>query len=167
MLTRGDATGYELKKAFDGSLRQFFDAGFGSIYPALAKLTDEALVECTTLPQEKRPDKKVYRITPRGRLAFLDELAHPLGRDRFRSEFLATLLFADLLEPRHLSDLIDRQLDDYRKALTGLERAEEAADGIGPRFSNGLAAAMTRAALTYLEENRHVAESAALLGTDR
>jgi PadR family transcriptional regulator AphA len=40
ILTFGDATGYTIKKRLEGPLRHFYDASFGSIYPALRKLTD-------------------------------------------------------------------------------------------------------------------------------
>ena len=36
ILTRGDATGYEIKKLVeDGGYQHFVEASFGSIYPAL------------------------------------------------------------------------------------------------------------------------------------
>ena len=42
VLSFGDATGYEIKKmAEDGLFSHFIEASFGSIYPALTKMTDE------------------------------------------------------------------------------------------------------------------------------
>ncbi|MCZ6511637.1 MAG: PadR family transcriptional regulator, partial [Alphaproteobacteria bacterium] len=39
VLTHGDASGYEIKKALeDGPFGHIQEIGFGSIYPALAKL---------------------------------------------------------------------------------------------------------------------------------
>ena len=38
ILTFGDATGYEIKKRLEGPMRHYYDASFGSIYPALAGL---------------------------------------------------------------------------------------------------------------------------------
>ena len=36
VLSMGEATGYEIKKLFeDGPFSHFYDAGYGSIYPAL------------------------------------------------------------------------------------------------------------------------------------
>ena len=163
MLTMGDASGYEIKKIFEGPLRHFFDASYGSIYPALGRLTEEGLVTCTEHVQDKRPDKKVYRIAPRGRMAFMDELARPPGRDRFRSEFVATLLFADLLPAGHLSRLIDERISQYRGAIAELEHCAPTAQTAGGKFVNGMGLAVYRAALEYLEENRHHVESEALL----
>ncbi len=68
ILTRGDATGYEIKKLFeDDGYQHFVEASFGSIYPALNRLTEEGLVSVRAEAQEKRPDRKVYSITPAGR----------------------------------------------------------------------------------------------------
>src|ERR1043166_3201232 len=70
ILTRGDATGYEIKKLFeDDDYQHFVEASFGSIYPALSRLTEEGLVSVREEAQEKRPDRKVYSITPAGRAA--------------------------------------------------------------------------------------------------
>ncbi len=165
MLTRQEATGYELKKVFEGPLRLFLDASFGSIYPALNRLAAEELVTCSAQAQAKRPDKKVYRITPKGRLAFLDALMRKPGADRFRSEFLATMLFADLLPPRHLSQLIDERIAECRRELGELDGALAVAASPAERFVQGLGRTIYGAALEYLADNRHVVESEALLAS--
>ena len=67
VLMLGDASGYEIRKSFEeGPFSHFAEGGFGSIYPALTKLTKEGLVTCTAHQQEKRPAKKVYHITDAG-----------------------------------------------------------------------------------------------------
>lgn len=162
LLTRRDASGYEIKKAFQSGLSHFYDASFGSIYPALTRLTEEGLVTCTEQAQEKRPDKKVYRITPAGRLAFHDALTTLQSRDRVRSDFLATLLFADLLTARQLAQLIDARLVDSRRPLDEIKRIgapSRAAD----RFVAGYGVAVIAAEIAYLEEHRHLLEGEALL----
>ena len=68
ILTRGPATGYEIKKLFeDDGYQHFVEASFGSIYPALNRLTEEGLVSVREDAQEKRPDRKVYSITTAAR----------------------------------------------------------------------------------------------------
>lgn len=163
LLTLREASGYEIKKAFESDLAPFYEASFGSIYPALGRLTQEGLVSCTEQAQEKRPDKKVYRITASGRLAFLDALAEAPGRDRVRSDFLATLLFADLMPARHLAALIDARLVSHRSAAQGLRRELAGDLAPGRRFVIGHALALYEAAIAYVEENRHLVESEALL----
>jgi len=70
LLTQGPASGYDLKKTFESTFGHFFAAGFGSIYPALGTLAEAGLVTCTEVPQDGKPDRKVYSITDDGREAF-------------------------------------------------------------------------------------------------
>src|SRR5689334_13005282 len=108
ILTRGDATGYEIRKTFEeGGLQHFVEASFGSIYPALGRLTEEGLVSVRAEPQEKRPDRKVYSITPEGRSELLATLMRPLAEDRHRSPFMFAMLFSDLLPGSRVQSLID------------------------------------------------------------
>ena len=100
VLSEGAASGYEIKKKLETTYSHFFQASFGSIYPALSRLTGDGLVSCTEQAQEKRPDKKVYSITAEGRMALIDQLMVPPGPDRVRCEFLVIMLFAELLTPR-------------------------------------------------------------------
>ena len=46
VLCTREATGYDIKKHFETAFSHFFLAGFGSIYPALAELSDAGLVTC-------------------------------------------------------------------------------------------------------------------------
>ena len=85
------ASGYEIKKLFDRAFRHFFAAGFGSIYPALAELAQAGLVTVESVDQERRPDKKVYRITAAGLDQLTTDLAAAEPRHKVRSEFLALL----------------------------------------------------------------------------
>ena len=76
ILSLGDASGYEIKKAFeDGALSHIHAASFGSIYPALNALVDGGLAVVREVEQEKRPDKRVYSITPAGQTALRLALA--------------------------------------------------------------------------------------------
>lgn len=155
VLTLGDASGYEIRKAFeDGPFQYFTDAGFGSIYPALNRLLDEGLVACTAMAQDKRPDKKVYSVTAAGRTAFAQALLRRPGPDKIRSDFMFSLFFQELLPGPMLAAAIDDRIDWYRGRLANMESCDCAAFGPGPRFVNGFGRAIYGAALAYLEENR-------------
>ncbi len=164
VLTMGDASGYEIKKVLEGPFRHFYDASFGSIYPALNKLQTAGLVTCNYAAQDKRPDKKVYSLTVDGRLELVRELREPPGADRIRSEFLATMMFAELLPANYIATVIDDRERGLRDTIAHLEEAErDEAMSPGKSFVNGYGLAVCRAALAYMEENRHLVESEALL----
>jgi len=160
----GDATGYEIKKTFEERLGLIFHASYGSIYPSLTKLTDEGLVSCRELSQEKRPDKKIYSITSTGRYRFLEEITKKPAPDRFRSEFLATLMFSHLLPAATIAQLIDERIADCRCKVADLQAdcSDERTDT--GRFMCGYGRTLYQAEIDYLTENRHLLEADALLG---
>jgi DNA-binding PadR family transcriptional regulator len=165
VLSRGEATGYEIRKQLsEGPFSHFWEAGYGSIYPALNWLSEHGLVRCTAMEQEKRPDKKVYAIAQKGRLVLHDALMQPPARDRVRSDFCFIAFFGHLLPARRLEALIVERIGLLRATL---ERMQACAAGLearpgGERFMHGLGRAVYQAELDYLEENRHVIVAAAL-----
>lgn len=159
LLNYGEACGYELKKRFESDFRHFYTAGFGSIYPALADLADAGLVSWRALAQEGKPDRKVYRITEAGRQRFRQALRTARPQHKLRSEFLAIVYFAELMEPERLDALLDERLQELRQAareIAALERERGDAAPPGARFVAGFGAALARAAIDYIEANRHV-----------
>ncbi|MBL4906037.1 MAG: PadR family transcriptional regulator [Sneathiella sp.] len=163
ILTYGDASGYEIKKAFQERLSLVFDAGFGSIYPALNKLTEDGFVSCRAEAQSKRPDKKVYSITTEGQLKFLDDLQQQPAEDKFRSEALTTLLFAHLLQPRNVSELIDEIITNYEQNIDVLSKGCDIKRSHSEKFLCGFGVTVRKAAITYMQDNRHLVEAESLL----
>lgn len=163
ILTYGDASGYEIKKAFKEKLNLVFDAGFGSIYPALTRLTAEGFVSCREEAQSKRPDKKVYSITTEGQMAFLDKIQEQPAEDKFRSEALTTLMFAHLLQPRTVSRLIDEIISTYERNIGELSGECDMKRSHSEKFLCGFGVSVRQAAISYLQENRHLIEAESLL----
>ncbi len=157
VLSRGDASGYEIKKTLeDPPFSHFQDTGFGSIYPALSSLAQGGLVTGRAMPQDKRPDKKVYSITPAGRTALIDALGQPPGPDRFRSDFLFILFLADQMPSARLRRLIDDRIALYEERIAAMESRIEDACHVepGPAFVHGFGLALYRSARDYLLANR-------------
>ena len=117
MLTDGPASGYDMKKCFESSFGHFFPAGYGSIYPALATLARNGMVELEEVPQEGKPDRKVYSITAKGREELMKGLSNPAPTHKVRSEFLATLWFAHLMKDEQIDEMIDNKLVEIEKFL--------------------------------------------------
>ncbi|MBN2118888.1 MAG: PadR family transcriptional regulator [Anaerolineales bacterium] len=90
-------TGYDLKKIFDTSIRHFWPADQSQIYRTLARLTGQRFAEVEKVPQEDRPDRKVYHITERGRAELLRWLAGPPPMGEPRSAPLIQVFFAGQL----------------------------------------------------------------------
>jgi DNA-binding PadR family transcriptional regulator len=155
LLTRGDATGYEIKKQFEEEgFGHFAEASFGSIYPALSRLTEEGFVSVREEPQEKRPDRKVYSITETGRGRFLEALNQPVQEDRNRSAFTFAMLFSHLLPHERVAALLESYIADKEARLARLNAHTIGAQTPGEIFVNGLGRSIYAAMLDYLRAHR-------------
>jgi len=156
LLCTGEASGYDLKKQFESTFKHFYPAGYGSIYPSLADLAERGLVDCREMPQEKRPDRKVYSITETGRLAFREALHHAVPEHKLRSEYLVAMYFADFLEPRRLEQMLASWQVSLGDGVTRLDSIEKDAGHDAPpgtRFVLGFGKAVARAMALYIEEH--------------
>jgi PadR family transcriptional regulator AphA len=162
MLTHGPMTGYEIKKCLEENFRHIVSAGYGSIYPALAELAAEDLVTVTSVEQERRPDKKVYELTPRGRERLVADLILTESRHRVRSEFLVLMYFAHLLPREKVEEAIDAIVQQWEGWLyDDLARYETRQEGVagepmtpGMRFAVGYGRTVLTAALAYVKRQR-------------
>lgn len=129
VLYDGEATGYDIRRmCVEGECSYFVEASFGSIYPALAKLENDGLVTSRTVPQDGKPARKVYSITDKGRDAFAEELAAPLGEDVYRSPFLLLARFVSILPQDLVGARVAEHLErltDARKQLDDVEAKED------------------------------------------
>ena len=155
VLLRGPASGYEIKKALEEApFCHFQETGFSSIYPALTRLLESGHLGCTKQSQEKRPDKNVYSITPRGRDSLIEMLMMVPGPDRYRSDFLFILFLGDLVPHRHLTEVVDQRIGYYQEQIDRMKGCNLADRPAGQRFVHGFGLALYRAAADYLVQNR-------------
>lgn len=160
VLSRGPASGYEIRKQCEeGPFRCFFDAGFGSIYPALRKLVQDGLIVGKEEAQVSKPDKIVYRLTDLGWQAFLESLTELPGADRLKSDFVFMMFFADYIDPEHLGKVIEKRLAWYREEIARMracaaDMADKSESPLGESFALGYGLAVYQAAERYLKDNR-------------
>ncbi len=154
MLTDGEASGYDLKKKFESSFGHFFAAGYGSIYPALASLAQSGLLDCREVPQEGKPDRKVYRINARGMRYLLRALDKPDPSHKVRSEFLATICFAHLMTAEQIQAVLGSRIVEIERYLELFDEFESAGMEERPSgmvFAVGLGRCLMTAMKKYVE----------------
>ncbi len=159
MLSDGEASGYDLKKQFKSSFGHFFAAGFGSIYPALSALAKDGLVSFIEVPQEGRPDRKVYRITDQGHEHLLKALEDPSPGHKVRSEFLAMMCFAHLMRPQQIEAVLDNRVKESARYLEIFNQFETSCMKDWPqgmKFVLGFGKAIMQTITQYIDENRHM-----------
>jgi len=150
----GEATGYEIKKLFEeGPFSHFYDAGYGSIYPALNKLLEADHVTCRHEEQDGRPAKKVYAITDAGSAVLAGALHEEPAIDRIRSEALVMMFFGHKLNSDQRARVLDKYRAHYAKVLHGLHELDTSCEGFGRQFVHGFGLAIYETAVRYLEEH--------------
>ena len=90
-------TGYDLKKIFDTTVRHFWPADQSQIYRTLARLTEQGYTEMEKVPQDVRPDRKLYSISDAGRAELMKLLAALPLLEETRSVPLIQIFFAGQL----------------------------------------------------------------------
>jgi len=86
-------TGYEIMLVFRDSLHFFWSAQTSQIYRELQTLEAAGWVEKTTVPQQSKPDKNIYDITPEGREELLRWLSDGEPVLNSRSQILMKVFF--------------------------------------------------------------------------
>ncbi len=131
-LLRQPASGYDLKKTFDGSVRHFWPANLSQIYPTLKRLEAEGLLTSRMGPSERGPQRKIYALTPSGRERLHQWLLSgpEVGTERFG--YLAQLfVMDDLADEQQTLDFM-RQLQRHMvQWLQHLEQQEKKAGAKG------------------------------------
>ncbi|MDA3645023.1 PadR family transcriptional regulator [Saccharopolyspora indica] len=79
-------SGYELARRFDKSIGFFWSASHQQIYRSLKRMVELGWVAGDAVAQEKRPDKKVYRVSDEGAAELARWLAEPAAPPTVRNE---------------------------------------------------------------------------------
>ena len=135
-LKLGAPTGYEIKKAIDGSTRFFWTASYGQIYPELKRLQKEGLVRSREEPRGQ-VKRTFYELTPKGEEALREWLTDSENMIfEVRDEGLLRLFFSDVLSEEDVlanlrvqQQLFDLVLAQFRE-IEGVARGG-AEDGLG------------------------------------
>ncbi|WP_329222958.1 PadR family transcriptional regulator [Streptomyces microflavus] len=100
-----ELSGYQLAKAFDMGVANFWHALPQQLYAELTRLEKEGLVAGREVVQDTRPNKRLFRVTDGG-LAELERFAAEAAKPSFiRDDLLVKVQAADHLDP---GDLIAR-----------------------------------------------------------
>ncbi len=115
--------GYEIKQRFEHISGLFWKVSYGSLYPALRKLSAEGYIFQQPAPED-HAGRKVFHLTESGQdalLAWLREAGNfdELNRNS-RNEFMLRLTFFTYLPKIEALDLVNRRLGNIRRKLDEL-----------------------------------------------
>ena len=144
-LLDGELSGYQLAKAFDVGVANFWHALPQQLYAELAKLEREGLVAGRQVVQETRPTKRLFHVTDAG-LAELERFASASSKPSFvRDDLLVKVQAADHVDAASLITQVEERaavaeakIDLFRRILRkmrgGLDEEEFLRTGrrVGP-----------------------------------
>jgi DNA-binding PadR family transcriptional regulator len=149
--------GYALKRQCERILGSFWQLNFGEVYRVLDRLADEGLIE--QVLTEPESNRKLYRITERGRRSLDDFILTPPGDAPrpLRQELAVKLLFAGPEQVADVLKLIEVQREAYMRQLSQLgvqrRRLKRApVDGFVTNLLIDGAELSVRAELAWLED---------------
>lgn len=93
LLNYGDMTGYEIREAFESSLKFFWPAQTSQIYRELIVLEKNKWIVKHTVEQSGKPNKNICSITEEGRKELLRWLSDPDINIDMRSPTLMKIFF--------------------------------------------------------------------------
>jgi DNA-binding PadR family transcriptional regulator len=124
LLSWGPRSGYDLKQSVDRTIRHFWAASYGQIYPELKKLEAEGWIAGKEAARGGR-SRRVYRITAQGRRELERWLHGEETRIELRDESLLRLFFADNLPREHGLGLLAARREGYRAMLAYLRSLDD------------------------------------------
>src|SRR6266576_6268307 len=124
LLGRRPMSGYDIKRVVDRSIRHFWAASYGQIYPELKRLEEAGWIAGKDADRGGR-SRRVYRITAAGRRE-LDGWLHGYEtRIELRDESLLRLFFADTLPRDEALGLLAARREGYRMMFAYLQSLDD------------------------------------------
>jgi DNA-binding PadR family transcriptional regulator len=128
LIAQKPCSGYDIKRNVDRSIRHFWAASYGQIYPELKRLEEAGWIAGDQAPRGGRA-RRVYRITDTGSDALRAWFGGRETRIELRDESLLRLFFADTLPLEKALGQLAARREGYRQMLDYLESLD---DGTGP-----------------------------------
>lgn len=123
--------GYELKKRLDEQLGHFWRISYGSLYPALKRLSVSGAVEAQSLEGATSRRKHVYQITSRGEALFTELLESGEGVAD-RDQFMLRFAFSRYMQPETRRRMLEGRRgylqDRLQKISSSLKRMRDRMD---------------------------------------
>ncbi|MEV0088119.1 PadR family transcriptional regulator [Saccharopolyspora sp. NPDC050642] len=129
-------SGYELARRFDKSIGYFWSASHQQIYRSLKRMVELDWVSCDEVAQDKRPDKKVYRVSESGAAELARWLAEPVDPPAVRNELSVKIRGASFGDTERVAEEVARHRRGHDERLA-VYRAIEERDFPAPQGLSG------------------------------
>jgi len=137
LLSYTSLSGYDLMLR----IQPFWPAKHSQIYPLLATLEKDGLVTFELVPQNDKPDKKVYSITEQGIDSLREWLAVPASDPVMRDELMLKAYCVSFVDPSISRKLFEDRLRIYKERqiryeekINRIRETEKLTDGRPPAY---------------------------------
>ncbi|MFD5426802.1 PadR family transcriptional regulator [Streptomyces sp. NPDC127084] len=124
-LLNGEASGYDLAKVFDVAVANFWSSTPQQLYRELDRLATDGLIEARVVQQERRPNKRMFSLTPTGRDALHTFTLTPPRPTTIRDELMVKIQAMDEADPDAVRVLIEECLERISDKLARYERLRD------------------------------------------
>jgi DNA-binding PadR family transcriptional regulator len=152
VLAGGELHGYDLYHYLEENLGRIWTLGRSQTYALLSRMEQAGLVAHKRQPQEKRPDRKNFSLTPAGKKLYTHWVKAPVDHIRdLRLAFLAKIYFLEKKDRKSAEKLIQAQQAVCRDKLSLLEDRTKSAGSLMEQLTCDFRQSQARAALDWLE----------------
>lgn len=122
LLSKEPMAGYDIKKAFEGEIGDFWYSNHSQIYPELNRMEQEGLISGHEEIVGSKLTKKKYSITDSGTVIFGEWLSESLNAlPPTRDEFAMKVYFMDSADHPLLVTLFEEEIVRHEEKLAYLE----------------------------------------------
>ncbi|HBE79335.1 MAG TPA: PadR family transcriptional regulator [Firmicutes bacterium] len=122
-LMHGEMSGYDLKQYMAKSTANFFDASFGSIYPALKRLEARGFIHSREVVNAGKY-KKIYIISENGKSDFMNWLEEPIKFAQTKLDHLVKVFFLGLLPKEKAIEKLQAFIKEVKLSLDQLRKSQ-------------------------------------------
>jgi PadR family transcriptional regulator AphA len=130
ILATNSYTGYELML----KIQPFWQAKHSQIYPLLAALEKNGLVQHEEVAQSDKPDKKIYSITEKGQSELKQWIAQPSSEPVTRDEMLLKAYCISIVDVDVIHTLFEEREKMYSEKLVKYKKYY---DNLNQRIEDG------------------------------
>lgn len=111
-------TGYEIKKFYRDTIKNFWNVSDGQLYPTLKKMNEDGFIEKKEITDGTGLKKHLYSITDKGKERFLTWLKKPVKKfEEMKEPFLMKLFFFDKLSDEEKMYHLKVQYDVHQEVI--------------------------------------------------
>ncbi|KAB8335269.1 PadR family transcriptional regulator [Scytonema tolypothrichoides VB-61278] len=118
-------SGYDLAKQFDGSVGFFWSASHQQIYRELSKLEAQGWIASQIIPQEGRPDKKLYQVTEEGKQQLLEWIVQPCEPTPIKDDLLVKIFGGYVAQKQTILEELERHRQAHQEKLSTYKALEQ------------------------------------------